>query len=393
VAAQVVQWVEGTAPDNSSAPEGEDHGAEEGVDEEGGADGQSEHIEDGNASEMTRGVAVGEGDHGERDDAGAADGPGGEESDKGREEKESQSEDAGHQGGGAKSENGEEIFGKVVGHAECTGGPVDADQIPAEDDVLAKAAMLDFESEAEVFEDFHAERFETADGAIGAAAYEIEGTDADGIMFCGWVGGFPGAEREQGEATDDGGHESLSGSVEDQGEREGDVIGLRFVGEAEGTLEGVLAEENVAVGEEQPWGCGLASSEGHSVGLAHPAFREVVDVEDGEGFARSLNFEGSRFGGDLGGKGIHEGTGLVGGAVIDGDDFDGDGLVKEGTEGGIDAGGFIAGGDDDGDLGHIPTLVAPKGGVRRGWGTRSMGHRVVARVEEIGDTGQMVEGG
>ena len=149
------------------------------------------------------------------------------------------------------------------------------------------------------------------------------------------------------------------------------MVRLGFVSKAEGALEDIVAEENVAVGEEQPGGCGLTSGESHSVGLAHPALGEVVDVEDGEGFPGWLRF---------GGEAVHDSAGCVGGAVVDGDDVDGDGLGEEGAEGGFDAGGFIAGGDDDGDV----------GGGRGGCG---FARRVVAGVEEVGDLGQVVEGG
>jgi hypothetical protein len=97
----------------------------------------------------------------------------------------------------------------------------------------------------------------------------------------------------------------------------------------------------------------------------------VVDVEDGEGFAGWLRF---------GGEAVHDGAGCVGGAIVDGDDGDGDGLREEGAESGFDVGGFVAGGDDDGDVGS--------GRVGCGFAGR-----VVARVEEVGDAGQVVERG
>ena len=46
------------------------------------------------------------------------------------------------------------------------------------------------------------------------------------------------------------------------------------------------------------------------------------------------------------------GAGLVGAAVVDGDDLEvGVVLREERVEGGGDVGGFVAGGDDDGDGG------------------------------------------
>ena len=153
---------------------------------------------------------MGESDHGERDEAGGSDGPRSEEAGEGREEKQREDDDAGNEGGGSKAKHGEEVLGEVVRHPERTGSPVNTDQIAAENDLLAEALMLDFESEAQIFEDLHAESFEAADGAVDGGTDEIEAADSDGIVFGGGVGGFPGTEGEEGEAAEDGGHEALA---------------------------------------------------------------------------------------------------------------------------------------------------------------------------------------
>ena len=95
MAAEFAKGIEGAAPDDAATKEGEDHGAEEGVDKEGSAEGQGDHIEEGNAGEVTGGVAVRERDHGERHQAGAADGPGSEQSNEWRKKKKRQGDDAG----------------------------------------------------------------------------------------------------------------------------------------------------------------------------------------------------------------------------------------------------------------------------------------------------------
>jgi hypothetical protein len=274
---------------------------------------------------------------------------------------------------GTKSEYSEEVFGEVVRHAERSGGPMDADHVATEGDPLAEAVALDFESQAEIFEDFEAQRFEATDGLVDAGADEVEPADTDGIVFGGGVGNFPGSEGEHGETSKDGCHQPLAWGFKDEGERKGDVVCLGFVGEAEGALESVGAEENVAVGEEQPFGCGLAGSESHGVGLAHPAFGEGVDVDDGEEFSG-----GQGFCSEAGGHGIHDRASGVRGAVVDSDDFDRNGLIEEGTERGFDGSGFVAGGDDNGDL---------RSGLIWGGGFS----RVVAGVEEIRNAGQMIE--
>jgi hypothetical protein len=74
------------------------------------------------------------------------------------------------------------------------------------------------------------------------------------------------------------------------------------------------------------------------VGLAQPAGRQFGDVESAE-FVRVLA-----------GDGVDEVAGLIGAAVVDGDDLEvGIVLREEGVEGGGDIGGLVAGGDDDGD--------------------------------------------
>ena len=210
VSAKFGEGVEGAAPDHASTMESEDHGAKQGVEEQGCADGEGEQIKDGDAGEVTRGVTVGQSDHRERDQAGGSDGPRSEETGEGREEKQRQDDDAGNEGRGSKAEDGEEILGEVVGHAKCAGGPVDPDQVAAEDDLLAEALALDFESETEIFEDLQAEGFKAADGAIDGGADEVEATDADGIVFGSGVRGFPGTEGQEGEAAEDGGHQALA---------------------------------------------------------------------------------------------------------------------------------------------------------------------------------------
>src|SRR5580700_2769857 len=151
VAAEFAERGEGAAPDDALANEGEDHGAQEGVEEERCAEGHGEYVKEGDAGEVAGGVAVGESDHGERDKAGGSDRPGSEEAGEGREEEQREDDDAGDEGGGSKAKHGEEVLGEVVRHAERAGSPVDTDQIAAEDDLLAEALMLDFESEAEIF--------------------------------------------------------------------------------------------------------------------------------------------------------------------------------------------------------------------------------------------------
>ena len=86
--------------------------------------------------------------------------------------------------------------------------------------------------------------------------------------------------------------------------------------------------------------------------------------------------EDAEFGGVLGGEGVHDGAGGVGGAVVDGEDLEvGVVLIEEGFEGGGDVGGFVAGGNDDGD----------------GW--VAGGSSVVLGVEEVGDAGEAAGGG
>ena len=164
--------------------------------------------------------------------------------------------------------------------------------------------------------------------------------------------GFSRTEGKEGEAAEDGGHQALAGDCRMR-VRARATWRPRTRGRSGGRARGVGAEEDVAVGEEQPGGRGLTGGESHGVGLAHPAVREGVDVEDGEGFAGRVGF---------GGDAVDDGAGCVGGAVVDGDDVDGDGLDEEGAEGGFDAGGFVAGGDDDGDFGVAGLGAGSRGG-------------------------------
>jgi hypothetical protein len=72
------------------------------------------------------------------------------------------------------------------------------------------------------------------------------------------------------------------------------------------------------------------------VGFAEPAGGKLGDVE------------GSEAGGVLSGEGVDDGSGLVGGAVVDGDDAEVVVvLLEERGEAGGDVVGFVAGGDDD----------------------------------------------
>ncbi len=78
----------------------------------------------------------------------------------------------------------------------------------------------------------------------------------------------------------------------------------------------------------------------------------------------------------LGGDGVDDGAGLVGGAVVDGDDLEvGVVLSEKGVERGGDVGGFVAGGDDDGEgwrpAGERSYCGSARFGMREGRGLRS----------------------
>jgi len=173
-----------------------------------------------------------------------------------------------------------------------------------------------------------------------------------------WAGG---PEAEELKETKNGG---FVPTLDEGGGDQDEMVGMGGDGVGEGEPEGGGVEEDVGVGEEEVVGGGLAGGEGHGVGFAKPAGGEFGDVEGAE-FLRVL-----------GGDGVDDGAGLVGGAVVDGDYVEvGVVLSQEGVEGGGDVDCLVAGGDDDGD------------GGRARWG------EVVFWFEEIGNSGEAEGGG
>lgn len=239
-----------------------------------------------------------------------------------------------------EAEGGPEVFGQDGDEAAYAGGPVEADEASTEGDTLGETGSFDTAAKTDVFDDLHAKRFETADLLVGFAVEEVEGSDADGVIFCFGVGDAPGTggpEAEYLEEAEDGG---FVPAMNDGGGDGDEVVGVGGYGVGEGDADGGGVEENVGVGEEQVVGGGLAGGEGHGVGFSQPAGREFGDVEDAEFFRV------------LGGDGVDDCTGLVGAAVVDGDDVEvGVVLCEERVERGSNVGGFVAGGDDDGNGG------------------------------------------
>jgi hypothetical protein len=60
---------------------------------------------------------------------------------------------------------------------------VDAGKAASEGDALGETGTLDAAAKADVFDDLHAEGFETAEVEVGGAADEVEGTDAESVAF------------------------------------------------------------------------------------------------------------------------------------------------------------------------------------------------------------------
>jgi hypothetical protein len=142
------------------------------------------------------------------------------------------------------------------------------------------------------------------------------------------------------------------------------VVGVSGEGVGECETDGGGMEEDVGVGEEEVTRGGVAGGEGHGVGFAEPAGREFGDVDGTDSFRV------------LGGDGVDDGAGLVGAAVVDGDDVEvGVFLGEESVQRCGDAGGFVACRDDHRDRG------------RSCWGD------VVLRIEEIGDAREADGGG
>jgi len=139
-----------------------------------------------------------------------------------------------------------------------------------------------------------------------------------------------------------------------------EVVGVICLGVAEGEGEGLGSKDDVAVGEEEPVRLGEGGGGCQGVGLAEPTCGQVGDVED-------LQRVGRGGCGEVGGEVVHEGAGLVGGAVVDGDDLEADaGGPEQRTEGGLDGGLLVAGGDDDGELGLVVVgWQGPGGGEAR----------------------------
>ena len=138
------------------------------------------------------------------------------------------------------------------------------------------------------------------------------------------------------------------------------MVCLLVEGEAQGAMEGVGAEVDIAVGEKQPGGVGALNAAREGVLLAHPAGRKVVDVQDLQGRA------------SFGSEAVENGAGVVAGAVVDRDDFNRDSLLcQEGADGVLDGRFLVAGGHDDGEL-------------RVRW--QRLG---IAAVVEVGDAGQV----
>ncbi len=72
----------------------------------------------------------------------------------------------GERGQGAEAEDGEEILGEVADEVARSFDPAEADETGAESDSLAISRAFDLDAKAEVFDDLHAKRLETADGAV-----------------------------------------------------------------------------------------------------------------------------------------------------------------------------------------------------------------------------------
>ena len=235
-------------------------------------------------------------------------------------------------------------------------------------DALTETGELDAVGEGEVFEDLHAEGVEAAELLVGGGAEEVEGSDADGVAEGFGVFGEPGTAGPEAEDSKIAEEHAFAGGFDDGGGEGDEVVGLGGDGLSEGAADGLGGEEDVGVGEEEPGGLvegdGVAGGEGHGVGFAEPAGGEFGDVEDAEFFRVE------------GGEGVEDGSGSVGGAVVDGEDVEvGVVLVDEGFEAGGDGGGFVAGGDDDGD------------------GGAAGGGEVVLREEEVWDARQAAGGG
>src|ERR1700750_2656666 len=85
---------------------------------------------------------------------------------------------------------------------------MEADETASEGDALGEADVFDATSEAEVFNDLHAEGLEASDLHVSFAAEEVEGADADGVAFCFGVGDAPGTGSPEAEGlkeAEDGG--------------------------------------------------------------------------------------------------------------------------------------------------------------------------------------------
>ncbi len=133
------------------------------------------------------------------------------------------------------------------------------------------------------------------------------------------VGRFPGAHRQHGEGLKGGEEHAFTDAFENEAGEDDEVVG-GALGVADGAAQAVFAEEDVAVGEEEPRGCGLTRGERHGVGFAHPAGGQFLDMEDADRFALCAAF---------GGDAVHDFACVVSGAVVDGEDLDGDSLLSE----------------------------------------------------------------
>ncbi len=338
VPAEVAEGVEGAAPEDSALPEGDDEGAQERVGEEGGAHGEESGVPGGDAVRSAE-EAVEGGDAADRDEGWRAGGA--VEEGEGWADADDQEPGAGEdEEDDAEAEDGEEVFGHDVDDAESSWRPMDADHVGGEGDALTEAGELDAASEGEVFEDLHGDGVEAAESVEGRGADEVEGADADRVAGAG-VGDAPGTggpEGEKGEEAEE--HPFAAGAGDGCGEGD-EVVGALGLGEGERSADRVGGEEDVGVGEEEPVRvAGVPDGGRHGVGLAEPAWGEVMDVEGGE-----LGRVG-------GGERVEDLAGAVGGAVVDGDDVEvGVVLPEQRGEAGADRGLFVAGGDDDGERG------------------------------------------
>lgn len=232
--------------------------------------------------------------------------------------------------------DGEEVFRHDVDDAEGSAGPVHGDHAGSYSDLLTKAGEFDLAGDGEVFEDLHAEGLESAQLTVGGGAEEIKCADTDGVMDGFWIGGSPWSCDPEAHDTEVAEERAFAEGFDHRcGEGDKVVCASSYRISKRAAEDGGF-EEDVGVGEEKIVGGSLVGRERESVGFAKPAFGKFGDMD------------GLKFVGMLGGDGVDDCSGAVGGAVVDGEDVQvGVVLRKKGVESVGDVGGFVARGDDD----------------------------------------------